>query len=203
MLAMTKDEPMQDVWAMADTPEASPEQLFPWWNVLRVEANRERKAADWLLDQVSIGAYWPNFPKQVRGRGKITLHRACAVMPGLLFVPMEFLAKPRRDEIFEYIHAYGFMLSCDRQALFSKSQIEIIREIEAKLNLPDHAVGDAVGARLEVGVRVRFLNQVYAAFIGDGVIVEVASRTRIGVEVAQLIGGRQKVYIPASEIEVL
>jgi hypothetical protein len=203
MLAMTKDEPMQDVWAMANAPEPSPEQLFPWWNVLRVEANRERKAADWLLDQVAIHAYWPNFPKQMRGRGKITLHRACSVMPGLLFVPTEFLIKPRRKEIFDYIHAYGFMMSCDRQALFSKAHIEIIREIEAKLNLPDNAVGDAVGARLEVGVKVRFLNDVYAAFIGDGVIVEVASPTRIGVEVSQLFGCRQTVYTLASEIEVM
>jgi transcription antitermination factor NusG len=124
-------------------------------------------------------------------------------MPGVLFVPVAFLGDPRRDEIFRYLHAYGFMMSCHQPATLSKEDIGIIREIETKLNLPDDAIGDAVGEKLVVGARVRFLNEVYAAFFGDGMIVEVASHTRIGVEVAQLFGGRRKAYWPASEIEVM
>lgn len=193
---------MQEVWSLAEVPELTP-PLFPFWNVLLVETNHERRAAEWLLANVRIVAYWPNFPRQYRSRGKVTRHRTCAVIPGLLFVPLEFMDLRRRDEVLPYVHAYGFVMSAGNPALLTKAEVEIIREIEARLNLPDDAVGDAVGKRLEVGQRVRFLNEVYAAFFGDGAIREVASKTRIGVEVAQLFGGPRTVFVPAAEIEVM
>lgn len=180
--------------------------LFPLWHVLLVESNRERRAADWLSLNTDTVAYWPNFPRQYRSRGRLTHHRLCSVMPGLLFIPLEFMANGRRDEILDFIHCRGFLMSSGAPAVLSKEQIEVIREIEAKLNMPvksDGTVRDALGRQVKVGQPVRLVNELYAAFLGQGVVADVVNDTRIGVSLGQLFGAPRTVYVPASELEVL
>lgn len=171
------------------------------WYALQVEANREERSARWLERNVRIFPYWPNFPGQVRRRGKLHKSKRRAVMPGLLFVPQEFTDLKRRDEVFEYAHAHGIRL-CRNQGTaidLGKSEIEIIRQIEAKLNLPP----ECKGVLFKLGDRVQFVNEMYAAFWGTATVFEIASEARIGVEVAKAIGGQTKVYVPASVIEAM
>jgi transcription antitermination factor NusG len=121
-------------------------------------------------------------------------------MPGLLFIPCGALDIPRWKEVLEYAHIRGLVrVSADQPARLSKAHIEIIREIEAKLNLPP----ERKGVLFTVGQRVRFANEVYAAFWGTAVVFEIASEARIGVMVEKAIGGHTKAYVPASEIEAM
>lgn len=174
---------------------------FPIWNVLLVPPNGEAKAAEMLTEQFHVGVYLPSFTRQIRRRGKVHGHRLCAAMPGLLFAPQELLAIPRREEVFDLSRVRGFMRATDGQlATLTKDQIEIIRHIEAKLNLPPPKDGMP---SFRVGERVRFAKDLYAAFWGEGVVFEVASGRRVGVEVKKLFGRPTRVYVAASEIEVM
>lgn len=174
---------------------------FEEWYVLRVESNHEWRSARWLKRNVKIIAYWPHFTEKVRRRGKLHQAQPRAVMPGLLFVPQEFMNLRRRDEVIEYAHAYGIRLCKTKGAAadLGKPEIEIIREIEAKLNLPP----ERKNVLFKMGQRVQFTNELYAAFWGTATIFEIASEARIGVEVDKAIGGHTKVYVPASEIEAM
>lgn len=176
---------------------------FPVWLAMLVEPSREVRSAEWLK-RVHVHVYLPIYSKVIRRRGAISGRRGYAILPGMLFVPAEFMDIDRRDEVLQWAHVRGFVRTAGGIAQISKANIEIIREIEAKLNTEEAGgIPDAAGNPVAVGRRVQFLNEVYSAFFGDGVVVEVASTTRIGVEVVQLFGCSRKVYVPASEIEVI
>lgn len=197
MLAMT---PLAEL-AQENTPTVDLTVQFPWWYVLLVEPNREPKSAEMLI-RLNMNCYLPTFVKQRRLGGPLRARRPrlYAVMPGMLFIPADYLNMPRREDAFKLAHVRGFMRgSMGKEVCLSKANIEIIREIEAKLNLPP----ERKGVLFQVGQQVRFVNELYAAFWGIGIIVEVASETRIGVEIKKLFGGPTKVYIPAAEIEAM
>lgn len=179
-------------------PVPSPEYTgFPFWLGMLVDANREQKSADWLEVNAGVFVYLPRFAKKTQCRGSSHRHRLHAVVPGVLFVPEETINIPRRREVFEHAHVHGWMRGTSGiPARLTKANIEVIREIEAKLNLPP----EAKGVLFKLGQRVRFVNDLYADFIGIGTIFEIASPSRIGVEVNGLSG---RIYVPASEIEAL
>lgn len=172
---------------------------FPAWYALLVEPNREEKSAH-RLARLHAHPYLPQFRKQVWCRGKVHVHRLTAVIPGMLFVPIETIRDLWGDDLCAYAHVRGCLHRGDGfPAELTKADIEIIREMEAKLNLPPQCQA----ATVRLGQVVRFLNDLYAAFWGKGTVVELANANRVGVEVANLFGRAVKVYVPASEIEAL
>lgn len=186
--------------ALENSTESAEKTVFPWWLAVLVEPNREKKAADWL-ERLKVPVYLPQFARQRRARGRQHAVRMCAVLPGMLFVPNILMENDRHEEIFDYAHVRGFIRSSNGQlANISNGDIDIIRQIEAKLNAPPAKI---VPIQFKVGQAVRFRNDLYAAFWGDGMVKEVVNSGRIGVNVRKLFGGPQKVYVPAAEIEVL
>lgn len=171
---------------------------FPWWHVLLVEPNREEKSAQWLA-KVHVHVYLPTYSKVVKRRGpSVACRRLFAALPGMLFVPQEMMNIPRRDEVFQFARVRGYIRTSDGYPkMVGKSDIELIRLMEAKLNLPP----EAKGVLFKKGERVTFTNMLYGYSWGNGTIVEIASESRIGVEVDHLFGRKTKVYVPASEIE--
>jgi len=173
---------------------------FPWWHGLLVQPNSERKAADWLR-RVNVYPYVPTFTKQVRCGVRSRAHRAklCAALPGMIFIPQEMMDMPRRDEVFDYAGVRGYIRTTDGSPKpISKADIELIRLMEAKLNLPP----EAKGTFFKVGQGVQFTGDILSSW-GTGTIFAIASESRIGVEVKALFGRTTKVYVPASEIEAL
>jgi hypothetical protein len=181
-------------------PPPSSRGLFPWWVALLVEPLRERKSADWLERLAAITVYLPLFPRQVRCFGHRHRQIMFPVMPGLLFVPTEVFDVQRRRDLFDLARVHGYLHHEDGAPRFiAKGDIEIIREIEGKLNLPPPAKG--VKPSFGVGNKVRFVSELYAAMFGDGVVTDIAKDTRIGVEVEKMFGGPRTIFVPASEIE--
>jgi transcription antitermination factor NusG len=184
--------------------ETAPERVysgFPWWHALLVEPNREQKSAEWLA-KVDVHVYLPTFTRRVFISRASRLRRAklYAALPGMLFVPQEMMNIERRDEVFQFARIRGYIRTSDGYPkLIAKSDIELIRLMEAKLNLPP----EAKGVLFKMGQRVGFINPLYGYAWGNGTIVEIASESRIGVEVDHLFGRKTKVYVPASEIEAL
>lgn len=200
MLAPQELKPIAD-YLPATEPVVVPEyDGFPWWFSLVIETGWERKAAEWLGSRVSIFAYWPHYTDQVRRRGRLHAPMLKSVIPGMLFVPRSFMEVPRRDEIRHLVHCFGLVAAAGRPAMLSKSDMEKIRDMEALNNLP---LKPKNGVIFKVGQKVKFENDLYADFWGVGTVVDVASKTRIGVEVQKLFGRATKVYVPTSEIEVM
>lgn len=172
---------------------------FPEWHALMVDPNREQKAADWL-ERVKMIVYLPRFQKQIHLRGKMHRARLYAVVPGMLFVPREMMQTRDRDAIFKWAGVHGYLRTADRApAIITKADIELIRQMEARLNCPQRAVT----RDFKIGQQVQFVDSLFAYGWGNGVIVELAGHNRIGVEVAKLFGRSTKVYVPASEIEAM
>lgn len=175
---------------------------FPLWRAFFVEPNREGKAANWLA-RMQVQAYLPQFSKRVRRARGRCIYRLHAVMPGMLFVPEEMLGIDRFDEILEWGHVRGAMRTAGNVPYrLTKADIERIRVIEGKLNMPDAPV-DGRGIKIDKGQKVRFLDPANDAMFGEGVVFEVAGFTRIGVETRRLFGGGVKIFVPSSEIEVM
>lgn len=168
------------------------------WRVLRVTPMREVRTAE----RLKIGGmlvYLPTYSKQVRQRGKLHAPRLYAAVIGMLFLPDEMLDVPRRDELFEFAGVHGFFRVGSAAARLSKADIELVRIMEAKLNLPP----EAKGVLFKKGQKVSFIDPLFAYSWCGGTIFDIVDSTRIGVEVAGLFGCTVRVYVPASEIEAL
>lgn len=176
---------------------------FPFWHALLVEPNSERRSAE-VLKRYHLISYLPMFERSVRCKGKAHRKRMCAVIPGMLFIPTDFMEIEFRDVAFDQAKVRGFLRKTGGlPALISKADIEMIRVMEAKCNLPSGAVSDSLGNALKIGLNVRFTNDLYDNIWGQGVVVEVASEHRIGIEITRLFGRTTKVFVPASEIEAM
>lgn len=189
---MGQEEP-----AIVEMPEAP---RHPWWHALLVPPNREVKAAEWL-ERFIPTLFLPTFTRQVfrSRRCFIRQSRRCAVLPGMLFAPVEALDIPRRREVFDHARVRGFMRSSDGlPQIIHKRDIDEIKRMEAEQNLPP----EAKGTFFKLNQQVRFTRDSLESW-GRGTVFEIASKTRIGVEVGRLFGRTTKVYVPASEIEAL
>jgi hypothetical protein len=180
--------------------EPPPTPLFPWWVALRVEPLRERKSADWLERLAGVTVFLPLFPRKVRCFGNRHRQVMYPVVPGLLFVPTDVWQVDRREDLFDIARVHGYLHHQDGQPhMISKADIDVIREIEGKLNLPPPP--GLKGTDFKPGDAVTFVNELWAAMFGDGVVTDVANAARIGVEVQKMFGERRTIFCPASEIE--
>lgn len=199
---MTEAAAMDRVWGMGtQEPQAPLREYsgFPWWHVLLVQPNREQKSAEWLK-RVNVFVYLPTFTKQVCRRGRGHVARLYAALPGMLFVPCEIIDIPRRNEVFDHAHVRGFIKTATGYpAMVPKADIELIRLLEGKLNLPP----EAKGVFFKCGQQVRFKDGSLWQSWGGGRIFDIVSEARIGVEVHGLFGRTTPVYVPASEIEAM
>lgn len=168
------------------------------WRVLRVTPMREVRTAE-RLKIGNLLVYLPTYAKQIRQRGRMHCHRLYAAVIGMVFVPDEMLDVPRRDELFEFAGVHGFFRVGLDPVRLSRDDIELVRIMEAKLNLPP----EAKGVLFKVGQDVRFTDPLFAYSWCGGKIFEIVNQTRIGVDVAGLFGCTVRVYVPASEIEAL
>jgi transcription antitermination factor NusG len=201
MLMATTLRDMADKHNHQDTaPRCNHPVLFPWWYALLCEAGREFGAFSWIR-RLDVIAYVPCFGVQRNTRGRRHRMGLRPMIPGMVFVPGEYQVRPRREELESYAHIYGCVTGANgAPARIAKSDIEIIRQIEGRLNLPAPVMAPII---IHVGDRVRFTDSLWAARWGIGRVFAVANGGRIGIEVNRLIGRAGKLYVPASEIEVL
>lgn len=172
---------------------------FPVWHMLRVSPHQEIKAAE-RLKVGNLLVYVPTYAKMIRRRGRLHGHRLYAAISGMLFMPAAFLGIARRDELFDFARVHDFVrVSGGEIAKLAKSDIDLVRIMEAKLNLPP----ECKGVLFKAGQEVRFTDPLFEANWVGGKIFEIASEHRIGVEVDGLFGCKTRVYVPASEIEAL
>jgi hypothetical protein len=193
--------PLSDAFGeMIDPPLSAP--LFRTWYALLLEPNREERSAR-MLTRLGWVCYWPTYVKQRRlaGPARARKARLCPVVHGMLFIPEDYVDAPRRAEIFDLAHVRGFVHSTgNRPARLTKADIEKIRRMEADLNLPPLV---AKVIHFKPGQEVKFGNPYYAAFWGTGIVLGLASRGRISIEVKKLFGHPTKVTVPASELEAM
>lgn len=185
--------------ALQDRVDFEPHRS-PWWHALLVPPNRELKAEEWLSRFMS-DVYVPKFTRQVcRSRKfRINVARRCAVIPGMVFVPVEAIDIPRRADVFAQARVRGFMRSSDGlPQIIHKRDIVEIERMEAEQNLPP----EAKGVLFKCGQQVRFVRDILETW-GEGTIFEIVSKTRIGVEVKRLFGRTTRIYVPVTEIEAL
>lgn len=199
MLASIKEHFSHSAAAGMAPPRERSYSGFPWWHALLVEANREEVAAQWLM-RVRVFVYLPTFMVKVRRRGHRHFHKLRAAIPGLLFVPEDMIEQWHRDDVLHYAPIYGFVHAANAlPARLTKGDIELVRTLEARLNLPPEAKGVFFKLRQEV----RFKDgSPWQSWLG-GVIFDIVDEDRIGVLVPKLFGCPRKVYVPASEIEAM
>lgn len=174
-------------------PETS---VFPTWHILLVEPNREKKSADWLKRRSNISVYFPNYTRHTKQRGHLTRPKLCACIPGYLFIP-EVVATPHWSIIRDTPGIRSYVRdSKGEPARVTAGHIEVIRQIEAKLNLPPAAKG----VLFKRGQLVRIRSDLFWGW--EGPIVSIESESRICIEVSML-GRACRVYAPASEIEAI
>lgn len=193
-------------WNKAPKPAADLADYsgFPTWNVLALQPGTEPRAADYLK-LFNVHAYLPTFQRRVRARAGKCQHRTCAVLPGLLFLPIDYVAAAgaRMREMLDLARVRDFMRRTGGEPwVMTKAQIERIQIIESKLNRPESPV-DARAQEIRLNSKVRFIEAATDQLFGEAKIVEVVSFNRIGVEIGTLFGRPCKVYVPASEIEVM
>lgn len=196
MLARIEDARSPSWAVLAPTNPEPTYNGFLSWLVLLAEPNREIKSAQWLSRR-NLWTYAPNYPRMIRTRGKAHRHRLYSCIPGYLFIPTVVLDTGHG---WDYLHqapgVRGWIKDCHgAPATISKAHVEVIREIEAKLNLPP----EAKGVMFKMGEWVRVIkDDIFWQWTGP--IVEIAREGRIGVEV-NLLGRATVVYASASQIE--
>ena len=174
--------------------------VFPTWHILLAEPNREKKSADWLKMR-NLSAYWPSYTKQMRQRGHLTRAKLFSCIPGYLFIPERIVTPDPDTNNWQIIRDTPGIRSYVRNsegkpAVVTHGHIEVIRQIEAKLNLPP----EAKGVLFKVGDMVSVKNDEHWGW--EGPIVRIDSEARICVEV-QMLGCACRVFAPASELEAI
>ena len=171
-------------------------QGFREWHILLVQPSSEQRAAKWLKRRY-IDVYLPTFTRQVCRRRGTRRPQLYAAIPGYLFVPREIVEIAGWANIHDAPDVRGFIRDSEgHPAIVSKAAIEMIRIIEAKLNLPP----ERKGVLFTKNQQVRFKDSLYWHWKGP--IKEIVSEGRIGIEV-NLFGRATLVYAPASEIEAI
>jgi transcription antitermination factor NusG len=122
------------------------------------------------------------------------------VLPGVLLSPIELLAIPRRLDVLTYAMVRAVSVGGRRH--LKKDEVEVIREISAKLNQGEK---DRLAlSAFAIGQRVRFVSGLYAAFLGGGTILDIAKSGQVRVKIeGTLFGGQDQIIVPASELEAI
>ena len=185
MLAKTE---MSDVWKLAGNPLPDLHSQPKKWRALLSFPGRERRAADFLKD-FGQWVYWPNYGKHVsvapRRPGARRERRLAffPVIPGYLFLA----ERADAGDPWGIVHAtpgvHGFVRDSEgHAAALTDQDIEIIRHIEAGLNLP---FDPKTVHRFKTGDKVRFIDDLYSRW-PPGKVSRLAEDGRIVVEVAVL-----------------
>lgn len=169
---------------------------FPFWEAFLAEPNREQRSADWLKNHLNVVVYWPHYFVKTRCGPRSHRHRPRGVISCTILAPVELLDVKGRDRILDWAGLRPRNFGRD----LTKFEVDLIREIEGKLNV----TYDKKTHNFQIGQRVRFLNDLYAAFFGEGVVIDLASSSRIRVKVnGKLFGGKDEITVPAAELEPL
>ena len=170
---------------------------IPWWHALLIDQNRETKAELWLR-RVNVEIYLPAYSRVVTHRHHASVRRNYPALPGLLFASVAVIDIPRRTEIFAFAHVQGFLKTSNGSpAMIPDSEIEKVRTMEARLNLPPQSRMQVFTLGQKVAFRDGSLWQTWRG----GLVFDIADDHRIGVLVPKLFGRSAKVYVAASEIE--
>lgn len=204
-MATAEKASMQSVWAMGN--EAAPLVDFyapRKWRALLVQPLKEQKAADWLK-AAHQWVYWPNFTDQVHAgghrRGQARLRRPVnrAVISGYLFLAVRADAGDPWGAVHVTPGVRGFVRDGDgHAAALTDQDIEIIRNIEAGLNLP---YDPKTAHRFRLGDRVRFTDDIYSRW-PPGIVRRLADDGRIVVE-SQLLGRVVPILVYPHQIEAM
>lgn len=171
---------------------------FPFWVVLIGEPSRERRVADWFKDQLNIHIYWPHYTVQKHQPFRRRYVVFKAVLPGVLLAPAELMDIVNRDKILDYVRLRRARLPYGRKFI-DKSEVELIRQVEATLNLPP----SEKTFNYKIGDRVRFLDDTKAAFLGEGTIISIAAGNRITIKLKVKMIGTDVMTVSGVELEVL
>lgn len=184
---------MSEVWGEPAEPIAP--SVFPLWGAYHAEPNREQRSADLVEEHGQTVVYWPHYSTQVRCGSRRQRQVFRSVIPGVLFAPKGTF-KGSEDPLLGFARLHPVNLG----RYITAREIEVIREIEGKLN-----IREAKRVRgLLVGDRVRFANDVYAAFLGEGEIMTIAPGGRISLKIdGKLFGGKDTITVTAAELELL
>lgn len=167
------------------------------WFALTVRPGREQDAADWLKHS-QVHAYWPCYTRQFpsgqrapNGRAR-TVARLCAVIPGYLFMA----SRPEADP-WPVVHQApgisGYLRDATGDAAsVSNEDIEVIRQIEAGMNLPPPPKHIH---QFKIGMKVRFIDLPWR----PGRVIRLADAGEIGVE-TQLLGQAVTVRVRPHQI---
>lgn len=179
-------------------PPAQPDYSgFPFWEVFQAEPNKERRICDFLEEKLKIVLYWPHFTASRMYRGRLRVPVLRAILPGVLFCPIDTITGRDRDRILDWVRLRPLQLG----RYITKDEIEIIREIQGRLNAR-HSRDVATAPELEIGQRVRFRNDVYADKLGDASVTAIAPGGRISIKIdGKLFGGKRDMVVSAVELE--
>lgn len=171
--------------------------IFPHWEAFHAEPNREQRSADLLEERARKVVYWPHYWTQIRCGTRRQREIARSVIPGVLFAPTGMLGLGReREMLLDWARLHPVAL---RRHL-TAAEIEIIREIAGKLALRE--TNKVRG--LHEGDRVKFVNDGYAEFFGEGSIIAIAPGGRIRLKMdRKLFGGKDEITVTAVELELL
>ena len=208
LMAEKRSGNLADVYAATATEPLRPEYHEPRkWFALLVTPSAERRAFDGLK-RLRLMPYWPVFAKQqrhhIKGRRRVIL---CGVIPGYMFLPVAIHQRFSWTEVLgDDIRAQGIPgireVVRDQGAprALSEGDIERIRYIEAALNSADVCAERAIP--FKVGDQVKFIDEVFQAFWGGGMIREIDSERRIRIEVARVLGGAP-MWVTSTQIEAM
>lgn len=137
------------------------------WAALVIRSGREQDAADWLKD-ARLFAYWPCYTRHENAGRYIRLARRsprrprfASVIPGYIFMAIRMGSDADPWDLVR--QAPGIMNylrdPTGRAATITDAHIEVIRRIEAGLNLP---VAPAAAHHFKTGDRVRFTEDIYS-----------------------------------------
>lgn len=154
------------------------------WTMLTARPSKEQDAADWLKNS-RLFAYWPCFTKQVlsqrspvNGRSQRRV-RFLPVIPGYIFMAasVNTYADPF-DIVRQTPGIIGYVRDgSGRPAILSDYDVDVVRKIEALLNLP---YNPKTSHKFKVGDKVRFCGDLLGRWL-PGVIDRLESDGRIVV----------------------
>jgi transcription antitermination factor NusG len=134
------------------------QQAYPYkgWHAFVAVAGREQDAADGFRRE-RVRAYWPNEVKLAPSGHSRRRLKCSAIIPGLIFTPLADL-----DLLWEAVERIQYVLNVVRKedgapAIVANEDIEIIRRIEAGLNLPPPVTPFH---NFNLGDKVRFIDDI-------------------------------------------
>jgi len=169
------------------------------WYALLTFANRERSAAEWIKRGSHAWIYWPNMVIQVpdgRGGRRAQLQ---SIIPGYLFMAADLDDGDPWDVVHETPGIHGFVRNGTGHAAHLTDQdIEIIRNIEGKENLP---LDPRTAHRFKIADKVQFCDDLFGRW-PVGKVHRLDDDGRIVVTIS-LLGRVVPIHVNPNQIEMM